>query len=157
MDLSRFPRRRYTEHPTPIEKLPHFTKALAATCPGGVGPEIWIKRDDMLGKVWILNVWASWCVACREEHPVLVEFSKKKLVPLYGLNNMFGQIPIVGLFLGGGSNEGIFGITYEVTGSTANPRPQVNPISAIAPGLLRKFFEFRDTSNDRTFAEPQVR
>lgn len=44
------------------------------------------KRDDMLGKVWILNVWASWCVACREEHPVLVEFSKKKLVPLYGLN-----------------------------------------------------------------------
>jgi len=49
MDLSRFPRRRYTEHPTPIEKLPHLTKALAATCPGGVGPEIWIKRDDMLG------------------------------------------------------------------------------------------------------------
>lgn len=79
------------------------------------------------------------------------------LVPLYGLNNMFGQIPIVGLFLGGGSNEGIFGITYEVTGSTANPRPQVNPISAIAPGLLRKFFEFRDTTNDRTFAEPQIR
>lgn len=79
------------------------------------------------------------------------------LVPLYGLNNMFGQIPIVGLFLGGGSNEGIFGITYEVTGSTANPRPQVNPISAIAPGLLRKFFEFRDNSNERTFAEPQVR
>ena len=38
------------------------------------------------------------------------------LVPLYGLNNMFGQIPIVGLFLGGGSNEGLLGITYEVTG-----------------------------------------
>ncbi len=43
------------------------------------------------------------------------------LVPLYGLNNMFGQIPIVGLFLGGGSNEGIFGITYEVTGSDRQP------------------------------------
>ena len=41
------------------------------------------------------------------------------LVPLYGLNNMFGQIPIVGLFLGGGSNEGMFGITYEVSGPTA--------------------------------------
>ena len=40
------------------------------------------------------------------------------LVPLYGLNNMFGQIPIVGLFLGGGSNEGMFGITYEVAGPT---------------------------------------
>ena len=39
------------------------------------------------------------------------------LVPLYGLNNMFGQIPIVGLFLGGGSNEGMFGITYEVGGT----------------------------------------
>jgi hypothetical protein len=77
------------------------------------------------------------------------------LVPLYGINNMFGQIPIVGLFLGGGSNEGIFGITYEVTGTTSNPRPLVNPISAIAPGLLRKFFEFRDTTDrDRAFADP---
>ena len=77
------------------------------------------------------------------------------LVPLYGLNNMFGQIPIVGLFLGGGSNEGIFGITYEVSGPTSNPRPLINPISAIAPGLLRKFFEFRDVPDrDRAFAEP---
>ena len=49
MDLARFPRRRYTHAPTPIELLPHFTKALAASCPGGVGPEIWIKRDDLLG------------------------------------------------------------------------------------------------------------
>src|SRR5512139_2537578 len=39
MDLARFPRRRYTHAPTPIELLPHFTKALAASCPGGVGPE----------------------------------------------------------------------------------------------------------------------
>ncbi|MBX9845723.1 MAG: DUF3971 domain-containing protein [Xanthobacteraceae bacterium] len=66
------------------------------------------------------------------------------LVPLYGLNNMFGQIPVLGLFLGGGSNEGIFGITYEVRGSTGNPKPVVNPISAIAPGIVRKFFEFRE-------------
>src|SRR5260370_29245113 len=49
MDLARFPRRCYTHAPTPIELLPHFTKALAATYPGGVGPEIWIKRDDLLG------------------------------------------------------------------------------------------------------------
>ena len=49
MDLSRFPRRIYTHAPTPIEHLPHFTKALAASCPGGVGPDIWIKRDDLLG------------------------------------------------------------------------------------------------------------
>ena len=49
MDLSRFTRRIYTHSPTPIEHLPHFTKALAASCPGGVGPDIWIKRDDLLG------------------------------------------------------------------------------------------------------------
>ena len=62
-------------------------------------------------------------------------------VPLYGLNNMFGQIPIVGLFLGG-SNEGLLGVTYEVVGPPGAPVLRVNPISAVAPGLLRKFFEF---------------
>ena len=49
MDLSRFPRRRYTKDSTPLEFLPNFTRALAASCPGGNGPNIWIKRDDMLG------------------------------------------------------------------------------------------------------------
>jgi cytochrome c biogenesis protein CcmG/thiol:disulfide interchange protein DsbE len=42
--------------------------------------------DEMKGKVWLLNVWASWCVACRVEHPLLVEMSKRKLVPIVGLN-----------------------------------------------------------------------
>ena len=41
---------------------------------------------DMLGKVWILNVWASWCVSCREEHPVLLELAASGTVPVYGLN-----------------------------------------------------------------------
>jgi cytochrome c biogenesis protein CcmG/thiol:disulfide interchange protein DsbE len=41
---------------------------------------------DMAGKVWMLNVWASWCVSCREEHPVLVEFAKTKVAPLIGLD-----------------------------------------------------------------------
>lgn len=49
MDLSRFPRRRYTPFVTPIEPMPQFSAALAASCPGGKGPEVWIKRDDMLG------------------------------------------------------------------------------------------------------------
>ncbi len=60
-------------------------------------------------------------------------------VPFYGLNNMFGQIPIVGLVLGGGSNEGLVGITYEAVGPIAQPQILVNPVTAIAPGLLRKF------------------
>jgi len=63
-------------------------------------------------------------------------------VPMYGLNNMFGQIPIVGLFLGGGSNEGLIGVTYEVVGTPNQPVLRVNPISALAPGLTRKIFEF---------------
>lgn len=45
-----------------------------------------LSSKDNLGKVWMLNVWASWCVACRDEHPVLVELSKLGIVPIYGLN-----------------------------------------------------------------------
>lgn len=60
-------------------------------------------------------------------------------VPFYDLNNMFGQIPIVGLILGGGSNEGLVGVTYEASGSPSAPRISVNPVTAITPGLLRKF------------------
>jgi cytochrome c biogenesis protein CcmG/thiol:disulfide interchange protein DsbE len=41
---------------------------------------------DMRGKVWLLNVWASWCVSCRDEHPVLVELSKRGVMPILGLN-----------------------------------------------------------------------
>jgi cytochrome c biogenesis protein CcmG/thiol:disulfide interchange protein DsbE len=41
---------------------------------------------EMLGEVWLLNVWASWCVSCRQEHPVLVELAKRQMVPLVGLN-----------------------------------------------------------------------
>jgi len=41
---------------------------------------------DLRGQVWLLNVWASWCVSCREEHPLLVELGKAKVVPIVGLN-----------------------------------------------------------------------
>jgi hypothetical protein len=64
-------------------------------------------------------------------------------VPAYALNNMFARIPIVGLFLGGGSNEGLLGITYQVIGSPKAPMLQVNPMSVVAPGFLRKLMEFR--------------
>jgi cytochrome c biogenesis protein CcmG, thiol:disulfide interchange protein DsbE len=42
--------------------------------------------QEMRGKVWLLNVWASWCVSCREEHPVLLDLARSGTVPLYGLN-----------------------------------------------------------------------
>ena len=48
-DLSRFPRRRYTPFVTPLDFLPNFSQALAAGCPEGRGPRVWIRRDDMLG------------------------------------------------------------------------------------------------------------
>ena len=49
-------------------------------------PEKMLSQQDLLGKVWVLNVWASWCVACRVEHPLWVEFAKTGAVPIYGLN-----------------------------------------------------------------------
>lgn len=45
-----------------------------------------IAPEEMRGKVWLLNVWASWCVTCREEHPLLVELARQNMVPIYGLN-----------------------------------------------------------------------
>jgi cytochrome c biogenesis protein CcmG/thiol:disulfide interchange protein DsbE len=49
-------------------------------------PEMKFSAQDMRGKVWLLNVWSSWCVSCREEHPILVELSKQHIVPIYGLD-----------------------------------------------------------------------
>jgi cytochrome c biogenesis protein CcmG/thiol:disulfide interchange protein DsbE len=49
-------------------------------------PEKRFVPADMRGKVWLLNVWASWCVSCRDEHPVLVDLSKKNVLPILGLN-----------------------------------------------------------------------
>jgi cytochrome c biogenesis protein CcmG/thiol:disulfide interchange protein DsbE len=42
--------------------------------------------QQMRGKVWLLNVWASWCVSCREEHPLLLDYARSAAVPIYGLN-----------------------------------------------------------------------
>jgi cytochrome c biogenesis protein CcmG/thiol:disulfide interchange protein DsbE len=49
-------------------------------------PELAFTPADMKGKVWMLNVWASWCVSCRVEHPLLVELARRKVVPIVGLN-----------------------------------------------------------------------
>ena len=61
--------------PAPAFALPQLHKPEASFAP-----------KDMQGKVWLLNVWASWCVSCRQEHPILVELAKSGLVPIYGLN-----------------------------------------------------------------------
>lgn len=45
-----------------------------------------ISAQDMLGKVWLLNVWASWCPSCRQEHPILMDFSASGAVTIIGLN-----------------------------------------------------------------------
>src|ERR1700716_3877851 len=49
-------------------------------------PDQRLSKDDMLGQVWLLNVWASWCVSCRIEHPLLLELAKAGIVPVYGLD-----------------------------------------------------------------------
>lgn len=49
-------------------------------------PDQPFSAKDMLGKVWLLNTWASWCVACRQEHPILMEFAKTKTLPIIGLD-----------------------------------------------------------------------
>jgi cytochrome c biogenesis protein CcmG/thiol:disulfide interchange protein DsbE len=76
--LSRDPR----EVPSPLIGKP----APAFALPLLDAPQTTVKREDLLGKVWMLNVWASWCVACRQEHPLLVEYARTKRVALYGLN-----------------------------------------------------------------------
>lgn len=67
------------------------------------------------------------------------------IIPAYGANAALGKIPLLGDILTGGGGEGIFGLTYALSGAMAEPRFQVNPVSAIAPGILRKFFEFEGT------------
>ena len=70
------------EVPSPLINKP----APAFSLPQLHQPGQTFSRDDMKGKVWLLNVWASWCVACREEHPVLVDLAKSGVVPIVGLN-----------------------------------------------------------------------
>jgi hypothetical protein len=59
-------------------------------------------------------------------------------VPAYSVNSMLNKIPLFGVLLGGGQNEGVFGISYRVRGPINAPQVSINPLSAIAPGILRK-------------------
>jgi cytochrome c biogenesis protein CcmG/thiol:disulfide interchange protein DsbE len=70
------------EIPSPLigKPAPNFSAPLLDA------PTKQLSAKDMLGQVWLLNTWASWCVACREEHPILVEFAKTKTLPIIGLD-----------------------------------------------------------------------
>jgi cytochrome c biogenesis protein CcmG/thiol:disulfide interchange protein DsbE len=63
------------DRPAPAFQLPQLER-----------PDLAFSQKDMQGQVWLLNVWASWCTACREEHPLLVELAKRRVVPVVGLN-----------------------------------------------------------------------
>lgn len=60
--------------------------APAFTVPQLADPEKALGPESLKGQVYLLNIWASWCVSCREEHPVLLELAKRRIVPIYGLN-----------------------------------------------------------------------
>lgn len=64
------------------------------------------------------------------------------IVPAYTLNSVLGNIPLLGNLLVGKKGEGVFALTYGVSGSTDNPKITVNPLSALAPGILRRMFRF---------------
>ena len=70
------------EVPSPLinKPVPSFTLAQLHQ------PTLVFSQKDMQGQVWLLNVWASWCVSCRDEHPLLVELAKRRIVPIVGLN-----------------------------------------------------------------------
>ena len=108
------------EVPSPLidKPAPSFSAPLLSK------PEVTMGKQDLAGKVWLLNVWASWCVACRDEHPVLVEFAKRGVVPVYGLNYK-DQRPAAFSWLRQGGNpyvdsffdaDGRIGIDYGVYG-----------------------------------------
>jgi cytochrome c biogenesis protein CcmG/thiol:disulfide interchange protein DsbE len=70
------------ELPSPLVGKP----APAFVLPRLDAPERNFSPSEMRGKVWLLNVWATWCVACRQEHPTLVEMAGNQAVTLVGLN-----------------------------------------------------------------------
>lgn len=69
--------------PSPLvgKPAPYFRAAVLGQ------PGIQFSPSDLHGKVWLLNVWASWCASCRVEHPVLMRFADRGLVPVIGLNH----------------------------------------------------------------------
>jgi len=102
---------------------------------------------DMRGKVWLLNVWASWCASCRDEHPLLVELSRKGVLPILGLNykdrgedalrwlKQFGdpyQLSVVDADGRIGIDYGVYGVpeTYLIDAEGVIRYKQIGPLTA---------------------------
>ena len=64
-------------------------------------------------------------------------------LPNYNFNNAFSRIPVIGLMLSGGFREGLIGVTFKIEGTLSSPKLFYNPLSAVAPGIFRKIFEFQ--------------
>jgi cytochrome c biogenesis protein CcmG/thiol:disulfide interchange protein DsbE len=114
--LNRDPR----EVPSPLIDKP----APAFNLPRLDDPEQMISTQDLRGQVWLLNVWASWCVACRQEHPLLVDLARAGTVKVYGLNYKDKREDAIGMLRKTGDpyvksvsdTEGLVGIDYGVYG-----------------------------------------
>jgi cytochrome c biogenesis protein CcmG/thiol:disulfide interchange protein DsbE len=101
------------DKPAPVFNLPRVDD-----------PMQMISTQDLRGQVWLLNVWASWCVACRQEHPLLVELARTGAIKVYGLNYKDKREDALGLLRKSGDpyvksvsdTEGLVGIDYGVYG-----------------------------------------
>lgn len=66
--------------PAPVFQLPQLQD-----------PTRTVSTQEMRGKVYVLNFWGSWCIACRDEHPLLVQYSKQNVVPIYGVDYKYAN------------------------------------------------------------------
>ncbi|TIW66764.1 MAG: hypothetical protein E5V58_29515, partial [Mesorhizobium sp.] len=64
-------------------------------------------------------------------------------MPVYGLNRIFGELPLFGPLLGNGRDRGLIGVTFRLRGNANKPSLDINPLSVIAPGIFRSIFEYR--------------
>lgn len=121
--------------PAPLFELPQLAQ-----------PDQKFSPVDMKGKVWLLNVWASWCVSCRQEHPLLVALSKSGTVPILGLNykdaradglkwlGQFGDPYVFSMFDGDGRvgiDYGVYGVpeTYVIDKAGIIRYKQIGPVT----------------------------
>ncbi|MCE1235981.1 MAG: AsmA-like C-terminal region-containing protein [Hyphomicrobiales bacterium] len=77
-------------------------------------------------------------------------------IPAFGLNNLAGRIPILGTIAGSGSNEGLVGVTFRVGGPIEDPILEINPLSAVAPGIFRRIFEFQRDERPQSSGDPNA-